>query len=236
MEDVLLKILMAVGLCCVIAGVFLLLPSKDSEQEEVGKQDLVIVEGVTDEYFELDFDYLKSLNENFVGKLTVGELVYESVVKSADNMEYAEKNLELQSYGIGTVFMDCRNEMEDMNLILYGNTVYSEKELRFGPLHNLTDQKNYNQNKTIVFQLENQEREFEIVAVLHFDLNVTDVDYAITNYTEEQFAAYLNYIDEHNLIDSETDLTYGDHMLTLQTDVENMPEVKLVVVSKEVNR
>ena len=236
MEDVLLKILMAVGLCCVIAGVFLLLPSKDSEQEEVGKQDLVIVEGVTDEYFELDFDYLKSLNENFVGKLTVGELVYESVVKSADNMEYAEKNLELQSYGIGTVFMDCRNEMEDMNLILYGNTVYSEKELRFGPLHNLTDQKNYNQNKTIVFQLENQEREFEIVAVLHFDLNVTDVDYAITNYTEEQFAAYLNYIDEHNLIDSETDLTYGDHMLTLQTDVENMPEVKLVVVAKEVDR
>ena len=191
---------------------------------------------MTDEYFELDFDYLKSLNENFVGKLTVGELVYESVVKSADNMEYAEKNLELQSYGIGTVFMDCRNEMEDMNLILYGNTVYSEKELRFGPLHNLTDQKNYNQNKTIVFQLENQEREFEIVAVLHFDLNVTDVDYAITNYTEEQFAAYLNYIDEHNLIDSETDLTYGDHMLTLQTDVENMPEVKLVVVAKEVNR
>lgn len=236
MEDVLLKILMAVGLCCVIAGVFLLLPSKDSEQEEVGKQDLVIVEGVTDEYFELDFDYLKSLNENFVGKLTVGELVYESVVKSADNMEYAEKNLELQSYGIGTVFMDCRNEMEDMNLILYGNTVYSEKELRFGPLHNLTDQKNYNQNKTIVFQLENQEREFEIVAVLHFDLNVTDVDYAITNYTEEQFAAYLNYIEEHNLIETKTELTYEDRLLTLQTDVENMPEVKLVVVAKEVDR
>ncbi len=236
MEDVLLKILLAVGLCCVIAGIFLLLPSKDSEQEEVGKQDPVIVEGVTDEYFELDFDYLKSLNENFVGKLTVGELVYESVVKSADNMEYAEKNLELQSYGIGTVFMDCRNEREDMNLILYGNTVYSEKELRFGPLHNLTDQKSYNQNKTIVFQLENQEREFEIVAVLHFDLNVTDIDYAITNYTEEQFAAYLNYIDEHNLIETKTELTYGDHMLTLQTDVENMPEVKLVVVAKEVNR
>ena len=37
MEDVLLKILLAVGLCCVIAGVFLLLPSKDSEQYRYGQ-------------------------------------------------------------------------------------------------------------------------------------------------------------------------------------------------------
>ena len=236
MEDILLKILMIIGLCCIGAGIFLMLPDQDTQKDQTIKTEPVVVEGISDEYFELDFEQLKMINENFVGKLTVGELVYESVVKSDDNMDYTEKNLHMQSYGIGTVFMDYRNTMEDMNLILYGNTVFSEKELRFGPLHNLIDQKSYNQNKSIVFQLEDQERIFEIMAVLHFDLNVTDVDYAITNYTEDQFAAYLNYIEEHNLIETKTELTYKDRLLTLQTDVENMPEVKLVVVAKEVDR
>lgn len=242
MKELVLKILAVLFLIWLIAALLItgmrLLPDHEEKDEELDKQTEEVVEQkpvFKDDYVLYRFEQLKEMNPDFTGKLQVGQLIYECVVKSADNFDYLEKNLEMRPYGEGTVFMDYQNELDHHNLILYGHTIYSDETLRFGPLHQLLNQDQLEKNHQILFELEDETRIYEIVCVMHFDLN-SDIDYAKTEYTEEEMNQYISYINEHNLIQTDQQITSQDYLLTLQTDVKDNPDVKLIVVAKQVNR
>ena len=233
MEKVLMKVLMSLAITCFIIGGFLTWRQMKPDEEN---ETVVSDEQWSDEFVMMSFDELKQMNDDFIGKIQIGELVYESVVKSQDNDDYTHMNIKREPYGEGTVFLDYRNQMDDMNLILYGSTVFSDEGLRFGPLHQLTQTHLYVEHKDIVFELEQEKRVYEIIALVHFHVNETDVDYSRLSYTEEELEVYENYLNEHNLVTNDVQLSPEDHLLTIQTDIKDKQDSKLVVVAKEMNR
>lgn len=176
------------------------------------------------------------INQDFIGKLKVGDLIEDCVVKSADNDDYLWKNLEHEPYGEGTVFLDFRNDLNNQNLILYGITVLSDLPLRFGPLSELEDQSICESNNQIIFETATKQRYFEICTVLHFNVNESSPDYAKPAFSTEEFIVYTDYLQKHNLIDTSFELKESDHMLTLCTDLKDYPDIKLIIFTKEVNK
>lgn len=237
MQSILLKLFTAIGICCILIGLILsvknTLPEKKSDMLAQDAQNKNSIS--QDEYYAIAFQQLQTMNEDFIGKLKVGNLIEECVVKSTDNDDYLWKNLEREPYGEGTVFLDFRNELDDQNLILYGMTVFSDLSLRFGSLSELEDQSVYESNKLIYFETDSGKKCYEICAVLHFSMNENTTDYAKPSFSTEEFSIYTDYVMKHNLIDSSLRLNESDQMLTLCTDLKDYPDAKLVVVAKEVN-
>ena len=82
-------------------------------------------------------------NSDYRGIIKVGTLVDEKVVQSEDNEYYLNYNADNEKDTQGAIFMDYRNTLDDLNIILYGHYVYYDENAKFTPLTKLTEQANY---------------------------------------------------------------------------------------------
>ena len=208
-------------------------------------------------------EFLKNyeLNHDYAGNIRFESgLINLPFVQAIDNLKYLRRDWISGKYKEeGSVFMDSECNIDSYNITLYGHYVYPSldplgKEM-FTPLHQLLDEEAFNKHKFLELLLKDEIRKYEISAVYFVHLVIDEDGYY---YTEDDMQYYLNdfrlrgeeYLNDYkeaivravsnnggfSFIDSGVDFDLNDHLLTLQTCVRNREDLRLIVVSKEIER
>ncbi|MBQ6559356.1 MAG: class B sortase [Erysipelotrichaceae bacterium] len=148
----------------------------------------------------------------------------------------------------GSVFMDCRNELTDQNLIIYGHHYARDWDpsgtKQFTPLDALLQEENYQQNKTLKLYLENEVRSYVVTNIFIVDiynekhLQMFRTDMSVDFYKKDDpdfFESYIPYIDSLSKYDTKEPLNKNDRILTLVTCIQHQPQYRQIILCKQTN-
>lgn len=182
-----------------------------------------------------EFAKNKEINPEYIGRIIFDNgLLNEELTQTDDNEKYLNYAWDLTQSSRGSAFIDYRNDLSDQNIIIYGHYVYDDETLMFSPLHKLIDSKNYQNNKYISLELENETRHYVVTYVYYYEMDSQTLKYYETNYDLDFFNTYISAVEQKQFYDTGESLDYSDRWLTLQTCVRNRDDLRLIVVAKEI--
>lgn len=181
-------------------------------------------------YIDVNFDKLKEINNETVGWLQVPNTkVNYPFVKANDNDYYLSHSFDKSYNGGGWVFMDYRNDINNLsqNTIIYAHGLYNGT--MFGSLKSVFQQSWYNQKDFIIkISTENQNSNWEIFSIYKIP---TTTDYLTTNFeSDEDYRDFLNMIKSRSEYHFDTDVDENSKILTLSTCYTH--EIKMVIHAK----
>ena len=166
---------------------------------------------------EVDFDKLKSVNEDVVGWIYVDALpdISYPIVKGKDNQTYLHQTYEKNYNFAGTIFVDYENsgDFSDCNTLVYGHNMKNGS--MFGHLKKFReDDKLYKQDK--YFWILTPERNYRYEIISAYTTGVNSDTYTLFKGPGEEFEKYLETIKGYSEIQTDdTDLTIKDKIVTL---------------------
>lgn len=122
---------------------------------------------------------------------------------------------------------------KDKNTVIFGNNV--NDGAMFGTLKNFKNTGFYEKNHIVTLTTADSEYKYYAFAVCVFDSGSNEINFEISDFDEDTFAAYKNKVLERSLIKTGVKLNSGDRFLTLITDLDDFEGAKLAVVLKRVN-
>ena len=185
---------------------------------------------------EVDFDKLKSVNEDVVGWIYVDALpdISYPIVKGKDNQTYLHQTYEKNYNFAGTIFVDYENsgDFSDCNTLVYGHNMKNGS--MFGHLKKFReDDKLYKQDK--YFWILTPERNYRYEIITAYTTGVNSDTYTLFKGPGEEFKKYLETIKGYSEIQTDdTDLTIKDRIVTLSTCTGN-ESTRFVVQGKRVD-
>ncbi len=185
---------------------------------------------------EVDFDKLKSVNEDVVGWIYVDALpdISYPIVKGKDNQTYLHQTYEKNYNFAGTIFVDYENsgDFSDCNTLVYGHNMKNGS--MFGHLKKFReDDKLYKQDK--YFWILTPERNYRYEIITAYTTGVNSDTYTLFKGPGEEFEKYLETIKGYSEIQTDdTDLTSKDKIVTLST-CTGEDSTRLVVQGKRVD-
>ena len=185
---------------------------------------------------EVDFDKLKSVNEDVVGWIYVDALpdISYPIVKGKDNQTYLHQTYEKNYNFAGTIFVDYENsgDFSDCNTLVYGHNMKNGS--MFGHLKKFReDDKLYKQDK--YFWILTPERNYRYEIITAYTTGVNSDTYTLFKGPGEEFEKYLEKIKGYSEIQTDdTDLTIKDRIVTLSTCTGN-ESTRFVVQGKRVD-
>ena len=185
---------------------------------------------------EVDFDKLKSVNEDVVGWIYVDALpdISYPIVKVKDNQTYLHQTYEKNYNFAGTIFVDYENsgDFSDCNTLVYGHNMKNGS--MFGHLKKFReDDKLYKQDK--YFWILTPERNYRYEIITAYTTGVNSDTYTLFKGPGEEFEKYLETIKGYSEIQTDdTDLTIKDRIVTLSTCTGN-ESTRFVVQGKRVD-
>lgn len=185
---------------------------------------------------EVDFDKLKSVNEDVVGWIYVDALpdISYPIVKGKDNQTYLHQTYEKNYNFAGTIFVDYENsgDFSDCNTLVYGHNMKNGS--MFGHLKKFReDDKLYKQDK--YFWILTPERNYRYEIISAYTTGVNSDTYTLFKGPGEEFEKYLETIKGYSEIQTDdTDLTIKDKIVTLSTCTGN-EFTRFVVQGKRVD-
>ena len=166
----------------------------------------------------VDFKDLKAKNSDTVGWLQVGGTnINYPFVQTTDNTYYLKKNFNKKYSSAGWVFMDYRNNLQnlDQNTIIYAHGRIDGT--MFGSLKNVTENSWYNDtnNHIVKVSTEYQNTLWQVFSV--YIIPKTS-DYLETNFNDnEKYIEFLNMLKERSKYNFDVTLNESDKILTLST-------------------
>lgn len=185
---------------------------------------------------EVDFDKLKSVNEDVVGWIYVDALpdISYPIVKGKDNQTYLHQTYEKNYNFAGTIFVDYENsgDFSDCNTLVYGHNMKNGS--MFGHLKKFReDDKLYKQDK--YFWILTPERNYRYEIISAYTTGVNSDTYTLFKGPGEEFEKYLETIKGYSEIKTDDiDLTIKDKIVTLSTCTGN-ESTRFVVQGKRVD-
>ena len=185
---------------------------------------------------EVDFDKLKSVNEDVVGWIYVDALpdISYPIVKGKDHQTYLHQTYEKNYNFAGTIFVDYENsgDFSDCNTLVYGHNMKNGS--MFGHLKKFReDDKLYKQDK--YFWILTPERNYRYEIISAYTTGVNSDTYTLFKGPGEEFEKYLETIKGYSEIQTDdTDLTIKDKIVTLSTCTGN-ESTRFVVQGKRVD-
>ena len=185
---------------------------------------------------EVDFDKLKSVNEDVVGWIYVDALpdISYPIVKGKDNQTYLHQTYEKNYNFAGTIFVDYENsgDFSDCNTLVYGHNMKTGS--MFGHLKKFReDDRLYKQDK--YFWILTPERNYRYEIISAYTTGVNSDTYTLFKGPGEEFEKYLETIKGYSEIQTDdTDLTIKDKIVTLSTCTGN-ESTRFVVQGKRVD-
>ena len=185
---------------------------------------------------EVDFDKLKSVNEDVVGWIYVDALpdISYPIVKGKDNQTYLHQTYEKNYNFAGTIFVDYENsgDFSDCNTLVYGHNMKNGS--MFGHLKKFReDDRLYKQDK--YFWILTPERNYRYEIISAYTTGVNSDTYTLFKGPGEEFEKYLETIKGYSEIQTDdTDLTIKDRIVTLSTCTVN-ESTRFVVQGKRVD-
>ena len=144
---------------------------------------------------EVDFDKLKSVNEDVVGWIYVDALpdISYPIVKGKDNQTYLHQTYEKNYNFAGTIFVDYENsgDFSDCNTLVYGHNMKNGS--MFGHLKKFReDDRLYKQDK--YFWILTPERNYRYEIISAYTTGVNSDTYTLFKGPGEEFEKYLETI------------------------------------------
>jgi sortase B len=167
---------------------------------------------------EVDLSDLKKINSETMGWIQVlGTNINYPFVQHNDNDYYLDHSFERKENRAGWVFLDSRNNINnlDKNTIIYAHGRIDS--IMFGTLKNIT-KSSWHENKDnhiIRLSTESQNTLWQVFSVYHID---TTSDYIVVNFKND--GTYINFLDlikNRSVYDFDVDLNSDDSVLTLST-------------------
>lgn len=178
------------------------------------------------------FEKLKEINNDTVGWLTVNNTKIDyPVVQSTDNDYYLYRDYYKNKNRHGWIYMDYRNNIEDLsdNTIIFGHNLANQK--MFGTLRYVTNPTWYKKssNQIITFNTTKENMSWQIISI--YKIPVTN-DYLIANFSSsEEKLKFLDMIVSRSIYDFNATYDESTKIITLST-CSNGSKERLVVHAK----
>jgi len=173
---------------------------------------------------------LKESNPDTVGWLTVNNTtVNYPVVQSTNNSYYLTHDFNKRSNSLGWIFMDYRNNANDLNqnTVIYGHNLAKDK-IMFGNLSATMNPNWYKKesNQYITFNTASGDMKWRIFSI--YKIAATN-DYLYTSFdTQDDFLAFVNKMKSRSIYDFGVEVNGDSKMITLST-CQNSGKNRLVV-------
>ena len=175
---------------------------------------------------DVNFNDLKAINNETVGWIQVnGTNINYPFVQTSDNKYYLTHSFNKSYNSAGWVFMDYRNNIQDLskNTILYAHGRLDNT--MFGSLKNILKSNWYkNKNNYIIkISTEYQNSLWQVFSVYHIP---TTNDYIQTKFTnDEEFKEFADMLQARSAYDFNTTVSGSDKILTLSTCLNEQEKV-----------
>ncbi len=173
---------------------------------------------VTEEKVKIDFNKLKSMNQDTVGYIKVNNTNIEYiVVKGNNNDYYLNHNFEKKWNVAGWIFGDYRNHFDetDKNLIIYGHNIKDGS--MFGSLITVLNKDWYENKDNYIITLVTEMGTYKYQVFSTYSIVPEDY-YITTNFeTNESFDQFVNKIKSRSIYNYDIDVTGEDRILTLSS-------------------
>lgn len=151
------------------------------------------------------------------------------VMQGEDNQKYLDHMPDGTQNTVGSIFMDCRNALDDQHLILYGHNV--GKGTMFGSLKKYRDEAYYAERPQFTLVTADKVYLCEIFSVR--TVNAYDSGVYRTEFSdEEDFAAYAAQCKEDSLYEIPVTPGPGDEIITLSTCTGGERTARFVVQAR----
>ena len=187
---------------------------------------------IYDVKYEKVFEKLKEINNDTVGWLTVNNTKIDyPVVQATDNDYYLYRDYYKNKNRHGWIYMDYRNNIEDLsdNTIIFGHNLANQK--MFGTLRYVTNPSWYKKssNQTITFNTTKANMKWQIISI--YKIPVTN-DYLVANFaSSEDKLNFLDMITQRSIYDFKATYDENTKIITLST-CSNGSKDRLVVHAK----
>lgn len=167
------------------------------------------------------------------------EIDYAHVYTPDDFDKYLHMDLEGNYSYAGAIIMDqrCSLDPESNNIILHGHNMKNGS--MFAGIMGYLDKSFWEEHPTVYYANMNEEREYEVIAVLYDKVYKKTDDvfkfYEFTDpQTEEEFNEGIEYFKKKAFYDTGLTAEFGDRLLMLVTCSYHVDDGRLVVVAREV--
>ena len=173
---------------------------------------------IYDVKYEKVFEKLKEINNDTVGWLTVNNTKIDyPVVQSTDNDYYLYRDYYKNKNRHGWIYMDYRNNIEDLsdNTIIFGHNLANQK--MFGTLRYVTNPSWYKKssNQIITFNTTKANMKWQIISI--YKIPVTN-DYLVANFaSSEDKLNFLDMITQRSIYDFNATYDENTKIITLST-------------------
>lgn len=203
---------------------------------EPGDEDLTTTTTTTttvyDIQYEKVFSTLQEINKDTIGWLTVNNTRIDyPVVQAKDNDYYLKRDYYQNKNRHGWIFMDYRNNPDELNenTIIYGHNLANQT--MFGTLRYALNSYWYKKsaNQIITFNTPNENMKFQIFSI--YTIPTTNDYLDITFPTTDAYQTYIDLVKGRSIYDFNIEVTTDDKILTLST-CANGNDKRLVIHAK----
>ena len=160
------------------------------------------------------------------------------VMQTDNNDYYVKHNHKGEETKRGAIFLDKDFDwsIPSSNLLVYG---HNNDGTMFSELLNYKSEEFYKQHPTIKFTTEQEDVEYEIIAVFlsrvyyKSEKNVFRYYYFVNAKNEEEYNNYVENAKEASLYDTGKTAKYGEQLLTLSTCEYSQEDGRFVVVARK---
>lgn len=187
---------------------------------------------VYDIQYEKVFSTLQEINKDTVGWLTVNNTRIDyPVVQAKDNDYYLRRDYYQNKNRHGWIFMDYRNNPDELNenTIIYGHNLANQT--MFGTLRYALNSYWYKKsaNQIITFNTPNENMKFQIFSI--YTIPTTNDYLDITFPTTDAYQSYIDLVKGRSIYDFNIEVATDDKILTLST-CANGNDKRLVIHAK----
>ncbi len=220
----------------VLETIYMVSDVKEIKTTTKNSNNVITTTSIYDEYenmnmLEVNFDNLKKINSDTVGWIKVnGTKINYPFVHTSDNEYYLKHTFDKTSNKKGWVFLDFRNDIENLssNNILYAHGLVNNQ--MFGSLRKTINPSWYNNksNHIITIATPSGTKHFEIFSSYTI---LPESYYITTNFeSDDEFKTFINTIKERSVYDYNVDVNTSDKILTLSSCYNN--EKRMVLHAK----
>lgn len=188
----------------------------------------------------LKLEELQKENSDIIGWIEIENTnINYPVLQGSDNSFYMRHNYK-KDYSInGSIFLDKDYSWNppSSNLLIYGHN--NKNNTMFQDLLKYSNVEFYNQHPIIRFTTNNEDVNYEIIAVFQSkvyyksDVNVFRYYYFINSENEEQYNSYVKNAKNSSLYETGKTAIYGEQLMTLSTCSYHTTDGRFVVVAKK---
>lgn len=226
---------------CYICYIFFHSESEQKETNELLNTVSIDETEITEEKTErmLQLEKLKEEYPDMVAWIEIdGTNINYPVMQTDNNDYYVRHNHKGEETRRGAIFLDKDYDwsIPSSNLLVYG---HNNDGTMFSELLNYKSEEFYKEHPTIKFTTEQEDVEYEIIAVFlsrvyyKSETNVFRYYYFVNAEDEEEYNSYVENAKNASLYDTGKTAQYGDQLLTLSTCEYSQDDGRFVVVARK---